>query len=80
MINLVYEEELGMKKTIWIILEIVIEMILIGGFVFYMLTKQYTGAICIALIFIFEVLTDILKEVKRHNKYHSKIEEKIRRI
>lgn len=69
-----------MKEKIWIILEIVVEMILIGGLVLYMITKQYGGAICIALVFIFEVLTDILKEVKRHNRYHNKIEEKIRRI
>ena len=69
-----------MKDKIWIILEIVMELILIGGIIFYFATKQYVGAIAIILIFIYEVLTDILKEVKRHNKYHSKIEEKIRRI
>lgn len=69
-----------MKEKVWLILEIALELILLGGLVFYMITKQYAGAICIALVFVYEVLTDILKEVKRHNKYHSKIEQKIRRI
>lgn len=69
-----------MKEKVWIILELVIELILACCFCYYMINKEYGGAIAIILIFVYEVLTDILKEVKRHNKYHSKIEEKIRRI
>lgn len=69
-----------MKEKVWIILELVIELILVGCFFYYMVTKEFGGAVAIILIFIFEVLTDILKEVKRHNRYHNKIEDKIRRI
>ena len=75
-----YKEELRMKEKIWIILELVIELILVGGFFYYMFNKEFGGAVAVILIFVYEVLTDILKEVRKHNKYHNKIEEKIRRI
>ena len=74
------KEELRMKEKVWIILELVIELILVGCFFYYMVSNEFGGAVAIILIFVFEVLTDILKEVRRHNRYHSKIEEKIRRI
>ena len=69
-----------MKEKVWVTFELVIELILVGCFFYYMLSKEFGGAVAIILIFVYEVLTDILKEVRRHNKYHSKIEEKIRRI
>lgn len=69
-----------MKEKIWIILELVIELILVGGLFYYMINKEFGGAVAIILIFVHAVLTDILTEVRKHNKYHSKIEEKIRRI
>lgn len=69
-----------MKEKVWIILELVIELILVGCFFYYMVSNEFGGAVAVILIFVYEVLTDILKEVRRHNKYHSKIEEKIRRI
>lgn len=75
-----YKEELTMKEKVWIIFELVIELILVGCIFYYMINKEFGGALAIILIFVYEVLTDILKEVKRHNRYHNKIENKIRRI